>query len=312
MTLAVIIPCLNEEISIAHTIKSIRQFYPEIDVFVIDNGSTDATSAIASQCGALVLFEPQRGKGYAVRSAFARIPKNYSAYFTVDGDDTYGFENLSTAVELVKNSGYDLVIGRREIDPNQGEDRRKVFKFGHSAGNQLLTFLFRVLFGMPITDTLSGWRVMSPGFVKSFVGGASGFDIEAELNVHGFSIRAAVTEVPVSYKGRAISSSSKLRTYRDGWIILRRNLRLFQSERPLIAFGFLAAPWFLGSASLIIPVLHTYQNFHIVPRFPSLIAAVGLFIVGSNLWLAGIILEKTRLIRVSVLRSNYFDGASPN
>jgi glycosyltransferase involved in cell wall biosynthesis len=303
MKIAAIIPCLNEELSISRTIKGIRETGLAVDIYVVDNGSTDNTVAVAESSGALVIREPQRGKGFAIRKAFSTIANGYDVFFMVDGDDTYGVDTLPEAVRLVVIEGYDLVVGKRSLKNSVNELRKKEFKFGHSIGNWLLSGTFKTLFRIPISDTLSGWRVMSPGYVRSFSGGASGFDIEAELNAHCYTIKAAVAEVSVTYQGRMQDSHSKLNTYKDGWIILRRNVRLYRSERPLIAYSILALPWALLSSVLLYRVLDTYQEIGTVPRFPSLIAGVGLFIVACNLWVTGMILEKTRQIRVAIARS---------
>jgi glycosyltransferase involved in cell wall biosynthesis len=305
MRIAALIPCLNEEISISRTIAAIKETGLEVDVYVIDNGSSDNTVLVAESSGARVLREPQRGKGFAIRRAFSKVPSDYDAFFMVDGDDTYGVESLSEAAHLVSVEGYDLVVGKRIVKDSVSALRKREFKFGHSLGNWLLSGTFKTLFRIPISDTLSGWRVMSPGYVQSFSGGASGFDIEAELNAHCYTIKAAVAEVSVTYQGRMEDSHSKLNTYRDGWIILRRNIRLYRAERPLIAYSILALPWALLSGILLYRVLGTYQEIGTVPRFPSLIAAVGLFIVACNLWVTGMILEKTRQIRVAIARSLY-------
>jgi glycosyltransferase involved in cell wall biosynthesis len=305
MRIAALIPCLNEEVSISNTISAIKETSLDIDIYVIDNGSSDNTIAIAESSGALVIREPQKGKGFAIRRGFSAIPNTYDAYFMVDGDDTYGLESLPEAAKLIYTDGYDLVVGKRLIKESVKSLRKTEFKFGHSLGNWLLSNVFKTLFRIPITDTLSGWRLMSPGYVRSFSGGASGFDIEAELNAHCYTISAAVIEVPVSYQGRMQDSHSKINTYKDGWRILLRNIRLYRSERPLIAYSLLAAPWALISSIILYSIFITYQELGTVPKFPSLIAAVGLFIVACNLWVTGMILERTRQIRVSIARSLY-------
>ena len=171
--------------------------------------------------------------------------------------------------------------------------------------NLILSSVFRKLFKIDIADTLSGWRVLSRSFVDSFPGGDSAFEIEAELNAHAFTLSVAVCEVPVDYIGRLDGSNSKLRTYRDGWLILRRNFRLYKSERPMLAYSLLSTPWILISAILLIRVLNTYFETGLVPQFPSLIAAVGGFIVSCNLWVTGMILERVRLQRVALARFAY-------
>ena len=302
MKLAVVIPCLNEENSIAQTILSVQQMGLDADIYVIDNGSTDRTAQIARKHSAYVLREPQKGKGFALRRGITGIPDIYDVYFMVDGDDTYEISPIIDALALIEDGGFDMVIGRRVSDLEKNAGRSSGYRFGHVLGNKLLTYSFRFLFKLEITDTLSGWRVMSRPFVRSFSGGASGFDIEAELNAHCQTLSAAVTEVQVKYRGRLENSASKLRTYKDGLIILRKNLRLFRSERPLLAYSLMSAPWLSAGILLSNRVFQTYLEIRLVPQFPSLIAAVGFFVIACNLWVTGMILEKTRQTRVSISR----------
>jgi glycosyltransferase involved in cell wall biosynthesis len=302
MRIAVILPCYNEEISIKSSISQVMQHIQQADIFVIDNGSTDSTAGEALSLGVTVLHEPQRGKGFAVRRAFSQLNSDYDVFFMVDGDATYGLEQAVAALELVTTSGFDMVVGTRVPIIDSQDQRHEHFRIGHEFGNRILSKLFRSLFRLEITDTLSGWRVMSKGFVKSFSGGASGFEIEAELNAHAFLISAAVTEIPVSYKGRMNGSASKLNTYKDGLRIFFSILKYFRNERPMIAFTLLSIPWMAISLALIYRVVSNYLVTKLVPNFPSLIAGVGAFIIACNFLVTGMVLERIRLQRASIAR----------
>lgn len=302
---AVLIPCLNEEASILKTIADVRRVLPKSLILVIDNGSTDSTAELAVKAGAKVLFEPQKGKGFAVRKGFDNIPFGTDAIFMVDGDGTYGVESLLEAIDKVVSQGFDMVIGVRRVTPSEARKVGREFRVGHALGNRMLTFTFNKLFGVPISDSLSGWRVLSPGFVNSFPGGASEFEVEAELNSHVYTLKCAISEVTVKYESRVEGSESKLRTYRDGIKILNKNLLLYRSEKPATAFTLMAMPWLFTGTLLSSRVLGDYLETQLVPKFPSLIASIGAFIIGSNLWVTGMILERVRLQRVASARIAY-------
>lgn len=303
--LLVIVPCHNEAISITATIDSIKRVVPDATIWVIDNLSTDDTSEFARKAGAIVYKEPQIGKGFAVRNAFAKVDEKFDAIFMVDGDDTYGMENLISAIELIVNQGFDLIVGTRLDSQAENQKQGNAYRAGHKVGNFFISSLFRVLFKVPIRDSLSGWRVMSPGFVKSFLGGASGFEIETELNVHAYAIRASVSSVSVTYKGRKEGSHSKLKTYNDGIKILSRQVSLLRIERPSLFFTTVSLPWFVASLILIANVLQNYFSIRAIPNFPSLIAGVGCFILGTLLVIAGLILDNVKQSKVVLARFAY-------
>ena len=301
----VIVPCLDEESSIKQTIREIRRFLPDSSIVVVDNGSKDHTREIARSEGVKVLVEPKKGKGFAVRNALSRMPSDCDVVFITDGDDTYSAEPVLEAVSLIRDAGYDMIIGKRESNSEDESPRGKIFRLGHATGNRLLTRVFRLLFPVEITDTLSGWRVMSRGFAKSFTGGASGFEIETELNAHAYLLKCGVKEIPVLYKGRGKESYSKLKTIPDGLRILRMNLHLFRSERPYFAFVLTALPWSLMSLFLLLRSLNDYFRTGLVPHFPSLIAGIGSFTVSALLWVTGMILERVRMSREASARALY-------
>jgi glycosyltransferase involved in cell wall biosynthesis len=303
MSLIAIIPCFNEELTVQETIQSVLDEAPDAKVIVVDNASTDNTASKAREMGAVVLHEPRPGKGFAFRRGLTQIPSGVGAVLMVDGDATYGMESLKEAQRLVEVDGYDMVVGVRSR--SNSKSRSDHYRRGHILGNQMLSFVFRKFFGIQISDTLSGWRVFSPAFLYSFQGGNSGFELETELNAHVRSINALIAECPISYHGRVEGSESKLSTYRDGWKIMRKNVQLVKNERPFLAFSFLAFPWLAGSLFLMTIVLTDYINTGLVPRFPSLIAAVGAFAVAAQLGVAGIVLERVRLNRITHLQSVY-------
>lgn len=301
----VLLPSLNEALSITSTIQSVREILPLSEILVIDNGSSDNTVEAALQCGVKVVHEPRRGKGYAVRSGLERIEKSTKAVFMVDADDTYGLENLLLAIDHVANRGFDMVVGNRNLGFSPSKDRSEPFRTGHHFGNRLFTWLAKLLHPAGIQDTLSGWRVMSPHFLLSFPGGASGFEIESELNAHAHLMGAAVMNVDVSYRGRPAGSMSKLNTYRDGLKILLMTFRTFRNDRPQLAFGLLSIPWLICSIYFNFRAISGYLDTGLVPQFPSLMAGVGTFMVFSLLVIAGIILERIKQIRVNIARFAY-------
>jgi|LakMenEpi03Aug12_release.lakeMendotaPanAssembly.Ray.scaffolds.fasta_scaffold191340_2 glycosyltransferase involved in cell wall biosynthesis len=305
-----IIPCHNEESSIGSTISRLQELNLDIEIWVVNNLSTDKTYEEARKCGVKVINCPQQGKGYSLRLAFSRITPDIDFVFIVDGDDTYGFENLPMALAMMQNGNYDMIVGNRISDFTALAERSDAYRKGHNFGNYILTKIFQKVFQIEIVDTLSGWRVMSSNFIRAFSGGATGFEIEAELNAHAFFLDSPVTNVDVSYQGRLIGSDSKLRTYKDGFKILRMYSRLFRTEQPLRAYTFLAAPWLILSIFLIRNVLQNYFDLHLVPNFPSLIAGVGSFTVSALLWSTGLILKNLRLARLQNARYQYTNGHS--
>jgi glycosyltransferase involved in cell wall biosynthesis len=304
MKILALIPCHNEELSIGQTINEIRLVNPDIEIWVIDNGSIDNTGIISQELGARVIKCPTLGKGYAIRMAFSKVGSQFDAIFMVDGDYTYSIVNLNQAIDAIVNNGFDMVVGTR-VEEWDNAARGKHYRRGHTRGNALLTGTFRVLFGIDIKDTLSGWRCFSPGFVRSFPGGASGFELETELNAHIFLIKGALMSLDVGYRGRVEGASSKLNTTKDGLKILRRLFYLFRTERPLIAYTALGIPWFILSLILIRNVLESYFKLNIIPNFPSLIAGVGSFIASVLLWTTGMLLENQRITRASIARYRY-------
>lgn len=296
---AVVVPCHNEEKTVATVIEEFRAALPGAQLVVVDNASTDRTREVAEAAGALVLQEPRPGKGFAVRRLLGDVEAD--CYLLVDGDATYDASAAPGMVRLVLEDGIDMVNGVR-ITP---VDERHQQRTGHLLGNAVLSWIFRALFRLRLTDTLSGYRAMSRRFVKSFPTRAAGFEIETELNVHCAALDASVVEVPTQYRARPHGSTSKLNTWSDGARILRRNLRLFRDARPLLAFWLFALPWLGLAVALVQTAVREYLDTGKVAHFPSLIAGVAAFIVTVQLVVSGMVLERVTRNREEAVRLAY-------
>lgn len=305
--IAALIPCRDEEVSIAKVVSDFLANENEIDVFIIDNGSLDATAIRAREAGATVVNCPSPGKSRAIRVGIKylnTLQNKYDAIVMVDGDDTYDLSNLSSAIELVVENGFDIAIGTRVISV----DSKLAYRRGHEMGNRLLTGFFNVFFPVKIQDTLSGYRVMSPQFLNSFVGFGQGFEIEAELNAHIYALDASIAEFPCNYSNRVDGSESKLRTYHDGIKIFTMLFWLFRTERPKMAFTLLGLPFLFIGLFLDGRALNGYLDTHKVPHFPSLIAGSSSILIFAVLYVSGIILQGIRLIRVQNTRREFLKG----
>jgi glycosyltransferase involved in cell wall biosynthesis len=300
---SVVLPCLNEALTLKSVIEQIRAISHDIEIVVVDNCSTDDSYAIALGMGVKVLKESKKGKGFAVRRGFSSINIKCEVVVLIDSDDTYSLSNLKKAIELVVENKYDMVVGTRVEEVIDSEARSKTFRAGHGVGNLVFSKISQVLHPSGVVDSLSGFRVMSRNFIESFTGGASEFEIEAELNAHAAFINTSVANIDVKYKGRPIGSESKLRTFRDGYKILRFNFRIFRTYRPKAAYSLIAVLWLLVAISLGIDPILVYFETGLVPRFPSLIAAVGALIVSVQLWNTGVILERIKVAHLSQVKS---------
>ena len=308
----VILPCFNESLTLPSVIGQIQKISSDIEILVVDNSSTDDSFNIASKLGVKVVREIKRGKGFAVKRGFLSLSDNCEIVVIVDSDDTYSLANLITAVNLVEDYNYDMIVGNRINEADSNENRINVFRRGHRTGNLIFSKLSQLLHPSGVLDSLSGFRVMSRNFVESFTGGASEFEIEAELNAHAAFIKAAVGNIDVNYKGRPIGSESKLRTYRDGYKILLINFKIFRTYRPKIAYSLLALFWIILSLSLGYKPITEYVATGLVPRIPSLIAAVGALVVSIQLWNTGMILERVNVTHLSQVRHHYKIGVKSN
>jgi hypothetical protein len=302
-TIAVLIPCCNEEVAIPRVIQDFRAALPWATVYVYDNNSRDRTREVAAEAGAVVRIEPLQGKGNVVRRMFADIEADI--YVLVDGDDTYPAASAPAMVQALIESQLDMVSGKRISEV------RAAYRRGHRFGNVFLTIFVSLIFGKRFTDMLSGFRVLSRRFVKSFPALSSGFEIETELTIHALELRMPMIEIDTLYKDRPKNSMSKLRTVRDGCRILMTIFLLIKEERPFQFFGFIFL--FLVSLSLVlgVPVIITYAETGLVPRFPTAILATGIMLLGFLSLAAGLILDTVTLGRREAKRMRYLEIPAP-
>ena len=295
--LAVLIPCRDEAAAIGAVIREFQRALPGAAIFVYDNQSSDDTSVVASQAGAIVRSETLPGKGNVVRRMFSDIEAD--VYILVDGDDTYDASGAPAMIQKLEDGCLDMVVGARVASNDSA------YPSGHRFGNALLTSLVAFLFGNRISDMLSGYRVFSRRFVKSFPALSTGFETETELTVHALELKMPIEEMAFPYKARPAESTSKLNTYRDGWRILKTIIKLTKAERPLMAFGMLALLFALASLVLAWPLLITYIDTGLVPRFPTAILATGLMLLAFLLIACGAILDTVTLGRREMKRLSY-------
>jgi glycosyltransferase involved in cell wall biosynthesis len=295
--LAVLIPCYNEEATIAKVVTDFRAALPDATVFVYDNGSTDQTIAQARQAGAVVRTEPRRGKGNVVRRMFADIEAD--VFVLVDGDDTYEAAAAPRLVDRLIAESLDMVNAARVSISG------KAYRPGHEFGNAVLTGFVARIFGSHVSDMLSGYRVFSRRFVKSFPTQAAGFEIETEFTIHALELRLPMAEVALSYKERPEGSASKLQTYRDGIRILRFIFRLIKQERPLQFFGYIFVLLTLVSVGLEVPVILTYMQTGLVPRLPTALLGTGIGILAFLSLTCGLILDTVTQGRTEAKRMHY-------
>ena len=300
--IAVLVPCRNEAVAVAGVVRAFAAALPEATIHVYDNGSTDDTAARARGAGALVENEPRPGKGNVVRRMFADIDADI--YLLVDGDGTYDAAAAPALVARLLEGRLDMVAGRRVSDG-------AAYRPGHRFGNRLLTRLVRYIFGQAVGDMLTGYRVFSRRYVKSFPAASEGFEIETELTVHALQLRMPVAEVATVYKERPQGSASKLNTVRDGLRILWTIVVLFKEVRPLPFFGL----WFalLTAASLVLawPVLVEYLETGLVPRLPTAVAATGAMLLAFLSLTCGLILDSVARGRTEAKRLAYLALPAP-
>ena len=283
---AVLVPCFNEEATIGKVVADFRAALPEAAIYVYDNNSADRTGEVARAAGALVRRERHQGKGNVVRRMFADVDADL--YVLVDGDATYDAASAPTMIARLIEERLDMVVGAR-VDHEEAAYRR-----GHRTGNRLLAGFFALAFHATFSDILSGYRVFSRRFVKSFPVLSRGFEIETELCVHALELELPVAEVPTPYYARPQGSVSKLSTWRDGLQIVSTIVGLYRSERPLAFFSGLGIALALVSVGLAIPIFVTYFELGIVPRIPTAILSTGLMLLASLSIVAGLVLDTVR------------------
>ncbi|GAB6853857.1 glycosyltransferase family 2 protein [Asaia astilbis] len=303
LNIAVLIPCYNEEVTIGDVVRDMRAALPDASIYVYDNNSSDRTVRRAREAGAITRHERLQGKGHVIRRMFADIEADY--YVLIDGDGTYEAAASPKMIRLAWENSYDTVMGVRV------HERAAAYRAGHVLGNRILTGLVVSLFGRGQSDMLSGYRVFSRRFVKSFPALSSGFETETELTVHTLELNMAMGEVTTRYVERPEGSFSKLNTYRDGFRILGTIVRLLKQERPFLFFGaigcVLAA---VGGGVGLLPVLD-YVETHKVPHLPSAVLATGFEMLAALSLVCGLILNSVTLGRQEAKRLAYLSLKAP-
>ncbi len=305
LRVAILVPCYNEALTVATVITDFRTALPTASIHVYDNNSSDDTAAIAMANGACVSRVNYQGKGNVVRRLFADVEADI--YVMVDGDATYHPASAPAMIRHLFASGADTVVGVRKAIANHA-----AYRPGHALGNQMLTGFLGVLFGRPCKDILSGYRIFSRRFVKSFPVLSAGFEIETELTVHALELRLPVAEYDTPYGERPEGSESKLNTIRDGIRIVVTMVKLFSAERPLIFYSLLGVLLLGVGVVLAIPVIVTYAQTGLVPRFPTAILSTGLTLLAALSFAAGLILDTVTRGRRELKMLHYLSIPSPN
>ena len=281
--IAVLVPCYNEEAAVAKVVKDFRAALPTATVFVFDNNSTDSTAAAAAAAGAEVYLERHQGKGFVVRRMFTDVEADI--YVLVDGDATYHAPSVRPKIERLLAERLDMVVGSR-VDQDLA-----AYRAGHRIGNWLLTSFVASVYGPTFKDMLSGYRVFSRRFVKSFPVLSGGFEIETELTIHALELDLPAAEIETPYYSRPVGSISKLNTWRDGFRILRTIVSLYRAERPLIFFAGIGLVLAVVAIGLAIPIFITFVETGLVPRLPTAILSMGLMVTAFLSISVGLVLD---------------------
>jgi hypothetical protein len=302
LQVAVLLPCYNEALAIAKVVTDFQRVLPDARIYVYDNNSSDDSVALARRAGAIVRTERRQGKGFVVRRMFADIEADI--YVMCDADDTYAVSAAHTLVQSLVDGGLDMVVAARSATSESA------YRPGHKFGNWLLTTLVRRIFGGGFSDMLSGYRVFSRRFVKSFPVMSRGFEVETELTIHALELEMPAAEIQTEFKDRMDGSESKLRTFSDGFRILGTILTLLKQERPLFLFGSVGVLFALVSLVLIFPVFLEFLETGLVPRLPTAVLSTGLMLSACLSLFAGLILDTVTRGRQEAKRIRYLDVVS--
>lgn len=302
-SVAVLIPCYNEETAVPKVVADFRRALPGAKIYVYDNNSRDRTVEVARIAGAIVRTETLQGKGNVVRRMFADVEAD--VYVLVDGDDTYDAASAPKMVQSLLDGPLDMVNGSRVTNI------QKAYRPGHRFGNWMLSHMVAWIFGNRITDMLSGYRVMSRRYVKSFPALSAGFETETELTVHALELRMPVAEIATPYKDRPEGSVSKLSTFRDGFRILWTIIVLVKEERPMQFFSLFTIFLTLFSLALVTPILIEYAETGLVPRLPTAVLATGIVILGFLSLTCGLVLDTVTRGRREMKRMRYLNIPAP-
>jgi len=301
--IAVLVPCYNEEAAVASVVAGFRKALPSAEIYVYDNNSRDRTAAVAQEAGAIVRSERRQGKGHVVRRMFADVEADI--YVLVDGDATYDAPSAPRMIDKLLDEHLDMVVGLR-VDQVEA-----AYRLGHRTGNRMLTGFLSSTFGHAFKDILSGYRVFSRRFVKSFPVLSDGFEIETELVVYALELSLPVAEIETPYYARPEGSFSKLNTWRDGFRILGTMLKLYRAEKPLRFFSAIGIVLAVVAIILAIPIVITFIETGLVPRFPTAILSMGLMIMAMLSVSSGLVLDTVTRGRREMKMLAYLSQPAP-
>ncbi|MED4921182.1 MULTISPECIES: glycosyltransferase family 2 protein [Heyndrickxia] len=286
MKTAVLVPCYNEELTIAKVIRDFKRELPDADIYVYDNNSTDRTYEIARENGAIVKKEPRQGKGNVVRAMFFEIDADY--YVMVDGDDTYPAEFVHQLLEPLKTGEADMTIGDRLSNGTYEKENKRAF---HNLGNNLVRSLINKLYKSNIQDIMTGYRAFNRLFVRSFPVVSKGFEIETEMSIHSLDKGFKIKEIPIDYRDRPEGSESKLNTFSDGLKVIKTIFTLFKDYKPMLFFTFWAVILLIFGLVAGVPVIVEFFHTHYITKVPSAILAVGLVLMAMLSFACALILD---------------------